>query len=284
VKSRIKIGKRSRLSIPQDFQVEKYSVCKKWGVKEWSNAISLRVSLRNEWNKLARKIFDIEDIDMVYGYLKTKVSQIIKDPHDFNENNNWSGMASLISDQSVADLFEDAEEDRLLSSSWRTDYLKWRSMPAIELYYYDRGLNESLIERIEKTPSWVMKREELGQGGIATINVSMDGDSEEIVKEFRNWLKRTKSKMNLPNKYPSFDKNSFSDWYNDRVLPCFDLELYKIIHHGWFPMKDMAEALFPHRMSSGENIVEMVRRTTIPNSLRIVSAGVATSLVRMLKA
>lgn len=161
MKSRIKIGKRSRLSIPQEFDVGKYSVCKGWGVKEWSKAISQRVSIRKEWNISARKLFDSEDVDAVYERLKTIASNLIKYPHDLNENSNWSGKLKLISDQSVVDFFEDAEEDRLFSSPWRADYLKWRSMPAIEIYDYDKDSHGNLVQRIEKTPSWVMKKEEL---------------------------------------------------------------------------------------------------------------------------
>lgn len=285
MKSRMKLDKRSRLFIPKEFQLEKYKACEKWGVEEWSKAISLRVSLRSEWNRSIRKLFDIEDIEMMYGYFKTSSDRLIEEPIKYYGNENFSRPMRFINDQSVADLFEDAEDDRLLSSSWRADYLEWRLTPDLLLYKLERDLHKNLVERVEKTPSWVMKSKELGLTGVATINVQMNGDSAEIVKEFRAWLKRTKNEMNLPKNFPDFDKNTFLDWCDNRVLPCFDLVLYKTIHNGWISFADMAEALFPVSKSSSANIIngDKVGRTIIPNSLRIVSTGVAASLARTLK-
>ena len=285
MKSRIKLDKRSRLFIPNEFQLKKYEDCEAWGIEEWSKAISHRVSLRSEWNRSIRKLFDIEDIEMVYGYFKTSSDRLIEEPLKYYENKNFSKPMRFINDQSVADLFEDAEDDRLLSSSWRADYLEWRLTPDLVLYELERDLHKNLVERVEKTPSWVMKSKELGQTGVATINVQMNGDSAEIVKEFRAWLKRTKNEMNLPKNYSSFDKKTLSYWCNDRVLPCFDLVLYKSIHNGWFSLKDMTEALFPVHMSDANKIKDeaQVKRTIIPNALRIVSTAVAVSLARTLK-
>lgn len=288
MKSGLKIGNRSKPSIQKYFQLGKYDACKDWGAEEWYKAISYRVNLKkrwNRWNESIRKNDHVDGVEQEYNLFKYSAERLIEDPLYCADNLDSSRPVRHVYDQSVADLFGDARDDRLISSSWGEDYLKWNSIPIHVRYALEKNLHEGLVNKIEKTPTWFMKREEWGETEMATIHVHVNGDDAEIVNEFREWLRRTKEEMRVVKKVTNIDEEKFSKWCDDRVLPCFDLCHYEDVFKNKTPLRDLTEALFPVSMSLEDEIKneDQVKRTIIPNSLKIVSAGVAASLARMLK-
>jgi hypothetical protein len=283
VKSKLKPDKLRLSAIPNEFDLKKYDVCKNWGVEEWSKAISYRAYFRNDWNISIRKNFDVEDISEVYESFKILASQLLKEPFFDAYISHRVGKEVYIKDQSVADLFHDAEDERLACSPWRADYHKWLEIDYFSLHNTDT--NKELVERIENTPTWIMKREEWGGTGFATIHVNLRGVNTEIVKDFQAWLKATKKKMNLPNVPTQFDSEIFSDWCRKCVLPCFDLQLYRRIHNVNFKLIDIAQALFPDSNSLIEDIrsEDSIRKTIIPNARRVVSWEMGAALREALK-
>lgn len=283
MKSRLKIDNWCDLDIPKEFDLERYSVCKRWGLNEWSKAISHRAFFRKDWNRSTRKLFDFDQIGAIYDNYKNQACRLLEEPSRYIDCIFMDGDAAFITDQSVADLFEDAEDERLSCSSWRADYLEWSRLGRYSRY--ESGLYNNLIERVENTPTWIMKRNVLGVTGVATIHVDMCGENADILKEFRAWLKKTRKEMKLPKVPNNFDTDIFSDWCNDRILPCFDLLMYQTIHNGKFRLADITESLFPLCKSSSENIIyeDRIRRTIIPNALKVVSLEMALALTNALE-
>ena len=265
------------------FGINKYDACQSWGLKEWCSAISYRVFLQKDWSRSFRKNFDIEDEAVVYANYKSHACQLIENPLNQQGIYYGAGQVTLIKDQCVADLFEDGEDERLQDSSWRTDYLEWLATDPFTLYETNSRLE--LVKRIENTPTWLIKKDVFGQTGIASINVNLGGTDDEIVKEFKGWLKRTRNQMSLPRGSVDFDAGTFSSWCKNCVLPCFDLVFYEQIFKGNFRIKDFTEALFPSFISLNADAVseDQVRRTIIPNSLKTVSSTTAMALRSKMK-
>lgn len=278
MKTRLIVDSRSRLKLPDAFDIKKYDICKRWSIEEWYRAILYRSSLRRNWNRSVRKYFDAEDILPIYDKFKKQARLLIEAPIEQADNRLTFGTAHLIKDQSVADLFEDAEDSRILDSSYRTDYIKWSEIGIIS-----RSLDENkhLVDRVANTPTWKMKRDEYGETGRASIYVNLHGDNRDIIGAFEAWLNKTKKEMNLPKASGKYDDSVFSDWCNDRVLPCFDLVFYETVHNGYLDLSDLAKALFPVAIKD-ISYEDSIKRTVRPKSLKIVSSATVAALTKAL--
>lgn len=273
-RSLLKLPKFRTLNVPPTFKLKKYDACKRWRLDEWSNAISDRVFLLKDWIKSSRKEWDLEDVDKVYTNYKAHVDELISEltaePRIFHIEHN----RSLVLDHTIADFFEDAGNKQFFNSHWFETYSKWSR---IDIFMFnlagstyksddfeDFESASKVIDLVEKTPSWVMRREVSGTArSVATAEVNLAASDADIVNDFRDWLKETRTKMGLQRISHDRGDNDFSKWHLDKALPCFDLILYAKIHNGKFSNSALAKAL-------GES-EERVRKTIVPNVFKIVS-------------
>ncbi|MFA9439974.1 DUF6387 family protein [Uliginosibacterium sp. sgz301328] len=281
MRAKIRLDEQRLLSIPPIFDISKYDACKRWGVLEWHRAIEYRVFLSADWKKSTKREFDIEDVENIYVNYKGHVENLIKKP--FCKYTVHSvGTKRLVRDYTVADLFESLDDERITSSSWVDKFNSWNAMDYFTRYEIE-GSRE-LVNLIEKMPTWKMMQDVYGPTRSATITINMSGDDEAIKKEFSAWLKTTREEMNLKKPLGGINEFTFSDWHNDRVLPCFDLLLYQEIHNGHFKLSELNDALFPNDKWPNKSWHDenRLRRTVMPNALKVVSATTASALEKEL--
>lgn len=137
------------------------------------------------------------------------------------------------------------------------------------------------------SPNWgffVPADEEYGQGSkcsdslrIAHLVVNLDATDESLSKSFNHWLKDVREYLKVPApKAKMFSEVDFSRWYNNKILPYYDLNRWAQLEGVSLSQATIGDAIFPGPNQG--NRAERVRKTTKKIAEEILQRPVALAL------
>lgn len=279
-------AQHSTQKIPKEFQVSNYSACASWGLQQWADALLCRRQLRTHWKLACQKGSDNAPAHLIQNVLDATQKMLSLPLTTESSLPLYIPNISPIKDQSAYNFFCDAE---IINER---EYLSWDARFKYALYYHfaeDEDGNEVIkgefeesiardIQRILETPAWRMHREVSQYPRDFMILVNLGASDELLIKEFKDWIKKTRKEADIPQIRRSYFANDFQDWHLQRLLPYLDLMFWAETHKKSFIQAQIGLTLFPNDYDG--NPGEKVRKTIIPNAEKLISDEVVLALTR----
>lgn len=243
---RLEKKKLNRLSdIPSWFDIRKYDNALSYGLKEWHEQIKARselydfIEIETNYNKMTSidAIKNWENLMKTYPIFEKnddKVLEMLKyfDNIDFRENTTESVRDFSASD--LKNINQAIDFDDELSSYCKNSMSK------------EMQLNVKTAVNLGKTSILLHKNvcNFISQKAVA-LTVNLEVTDEQLVIEFKSWLKLARTNFNCHATEEMFTSNDFSKWCEYAVLPYFDLTTWAALHGKEVTQDLMAEVLFP---------------------------------------
>ncbi|MFL9952792.1 DUF6387 family protein [Paraburkholderia nemoris] len=275
--------------IPSDFRLESYDVCATWGVEEWRDALTHR-SLLHLFSRLPVEDLDDDPEFISVEYLRECALGYLIDPFPVIGEEDRIYRA-----KSAAPSIRDLTGSDFYLGFYKLDESGYETPSALAkkvakrtgiLDVQDVEGNQIEIEatyamaKLDLTPAWQIYRDASGSDDKFWIEVELGESDEELIKEFKRWLKRTRQSAGIPKIPKRFDKSDFMDWHSKRLLPYLDLTLWSWAHGGSLSPSVLGSALFPDEVTRSpmRDVEPMIRRTTALHAGRLISWQVVNTL------
>ncbi|MBC3863743.1 hypothetical protein H8K32_16670 [Undibacterium jejuense] len=278
-------GLHSTQKTPEEFHISNYNVCASWGLQQWTDALLSRWRIRVHWKLACQN----GTSDKAPAHLIQNVRDTAKKmlSHPLTTDSGlplYSPHTSPIKDQSAYNFFSDAD---IINEP---EYLSWHARFKHALYYHfaeDEDGNEVIEGEFEKsiasdiqlvleTPAWKMHREVSKHPKDFMISVNLGASNELLMKEFKDWIKKTRKEANIPQIHGFYDNDDFEVWHRERLLPLMDLMFWADVHKESITQAQIGLALFPNDYE--RDLGEKIRKTTIPNAKKLISKEVVLAL------
>lgn len=278
--------------IPSDFRLEKYDVCSTWGVEEWCQALTDRAHSRQFLSLQTGDLAETTESgtgyidplrDVALGYLADPSPHIVDDDPVYPPD--WQ---RLIRDLTGSDLYyglfrvgkpgyeESAELAKKVARLTGLSDARGSEQRQIEL--------EAILamRKLDEMPAWQIHRHANSLEDKFWIEVELGSSDDELVKQFKRWLKQTRKDAGLLKKMQKrFRGSDFADWHSKRLLPYLDLTLWARAHGGSLSSTVLGSALFPNEPMRGgkmRTVEPMIRRTVAPQAEQLLSWQVRNAL------
>lgn len=282
-------------TIPNEFNLSAYDICRTWKLEDWAVALSTRMLLYRHWRLACLEGEDDETPEKMILDVRDMAQKMLQNPLETVSISSVSmDSLSRIRDQSVSEFFEgyyvvaDCDSD----NSNEKSYKKWvECLHLSEIPVEDEGNvwvngqeDRSLTESIraanhilEGTAAWKMHREYLEYQKPFFIAVDLGVSNERLMKDFKDWLKKTRAAVGVAPKIGLFDETDFLRWHEQRLLPFLDLTFWAATRGKRIQQFVMGCRLFPDDLEKSPE--SRVRKTVAPNALEIVSEEVVSALI-----
>jgi hypothetical protein len=257
-------------------------------MEEWWDALNHR-SLLHLFSRLPVEELDEEDISIEYlrecalGYLADPFPVIGEDDRIYPAKAAHTSIRDLTGSDFYLGLYKLDDTGYATPSALakkvaqRTGFLDVQDVEGcqreMEAIY--------AMAKLDQTPAWQIYRDANVVDDKFWIEVELGESDEELVKEFKRWLKRMRQSAGIPRIAKRFDKSHFMDWHSKRLLPYLDLTLWATVHGGSLGPTAMGYVLFPDeplRDRRMRNIEPMIRRTIAPQARQLISWQVVNTL------
>ncbi len=241
---------------PANFDLGRYD-CANWTYEIWRNAFFYRrvAGTRMHWVSEAA---GTKWSDNATANLIKEIESFFKDPSGKSSVNQaeFRGAPGSKRDHGVRDrtvLDEFASMDQLDNgelSPWEQIYAAWKNE---DIYTLSTTIREAepdidcLLHELEHRPLW----QALPRSGTPNffVAVALEKPDAELVRDFKDWLKRTRRDSGLKAAIAPITVSHMDKWHDSRVLAYIDLSLYAKVIGSKFTIEDMAAILFGERLS-----------------------------------
>ncbi|WP_175803710.1 DUF6387 family protein [Burkholderia ambifaria] len=146
---------------------------------------------------------------------------------------------------------------------------------------FDRSRDNDKVTDIDKQllskPMWMMFTEcDLGYEDNVAVRVNLHCSEEKIVRDFTNWLRRTRERLSISAPRRPVQSRDFEEWSRFKVLPFLDLWLWSRVHDIRIPHQEIGVALFPDELDV--NVAERIRKVVVPLAKRICAESFTDAL------
>ncbi|ASW00016.1 DUF6387 family protein [Paraburkholderia aromaticivorans] len=276
--------------LPDNFKLSRYDTCAGWGASEWWQALAHRRPI-HDWSYLTpEEMAEDEDNPDLLDILQGNALAFLENPQPIVEGEKRPfpayGMDCPIRDLTGADYYDGLFK---MNSMWYETHaaLARRACHRADVMPFeeidDGADGHKAFWQLEKIPAWALHREASEPADRFCIQVQLGASDDDLVSEFKAWLKRIRKEAEIPQIPKAFDASHFSDWHERRLLPYLDLTLWARLHGGSFNLTALGYALFPDealRGSKMRDVEPMVRRTIGPRARSLISIEVIATLNR----
>ncbi|VWD17385.1 DUF6387 family protein [Burkholderia contaminans] len=282
-----------RSEIPKNFDLNRYEICATWSAKEWWQALVFRHSA-NLYLDLAPTRYESEglDPDEVLKFWGDWVSDLFDNPlPDIGDEDRIYPSdfhRSPIRDLNGSDFYEgfykiDDEEYRTSSTLAKAVAKRTGVM---DFNYPEQQQIEiaalHAMATLDTTPAWRIHRDAHSFGDRFRIDVDLGASDEEIIKDFKLWLKGIRKEAEIPVIRRALSQEDFNDWHQKRLLPYLDLVLWSAARGGSFTSSVLGYVLFPDEGAQNHvrGIESVIRRTIAPQARALVNWQLVKALYR----
>jgi hypothetical protein len=267
--------KRSKfVGFPKEFDIRKYDVCEQFGLKEWYSNIQIRAAQfhmlrdhidhygeemrRVSYRLFVSPIFESGKITENAGYSKDiKKSQVC----DMTALDYLTGHTTLDSHNDKHKPYLDAKS--VLDADLEAEAFNPDSNDV------EAAFNVLAIAARKMEPAW--------NPGEAHVTVNLYASEENLVNDFRRWIRETRSDMGIPDIKSRFDSTDFTEWNKYRILAYLDLYLWSQIFGHRPTNQQIGIALFPDDYMV--NLSDRIRKTVAPMALSLVHEAMVDALL-----
>lgn len=282
--------------LPDKFRLENYQVCATWGVKDWWQALVYRhmpyLYLNLSPDDYAKEGIDREEAsDMWADWILEIFDDPMPDLGDGDRLYPAEFSRNAIRDLTGSDFFEGfykLNDEGYATSSELAKKVARRTgiMEAGDLQQNKTEIDAlRAIADLDRMPAWQIHRDAYAVGNRFRIDVDLGAADEDLVKEFKRWLKRIRKDAEIPQVSKRFDQRNFIDWHEKRLLPCLDLLLWAQANGGSITLPVLGNVLFPdeHGRDHVRGVEAMIRRTTIPQARMLANWHLVKALYRQMR-
>ncbi|MGU7853103.1 DUF6387 family protein [Burkholderia orbicola] len=249
----------SRAVVPRNFQLGRYAATDSFDIVDWVLNLEARFFLlclsssEKDHSKGTENFVNSLLDDPV---VKPAAASISGPPQDF----------SAVMDFDISDYFwGGVQDDRFASYKEAFD----RSLDAGKITDIDRELLSK--------PMWMMFAEcDLGYEENVVVRINLHSSEEKIVRDFTNWLRRTREHLSISAPRRPVQRRDFEEWSRFKVLPFLDLWLWSRVHGIRIPHQEIGVALFPDELDV--NVAERIRKVVVPLAQKICAESFTDAL------
>ncbi|MGM3273719.1 DUF6387 family protein [Ralstonia sp. 24A2] len=256
--------KKSTKKVPKEFDISKYDACENFGSVEWYT----NLAHRGLWQQIMHNYQGGHS-----DALRQSITRLLSTPLDADPKiGEWDDFRSRVLSTQVRPMSAlDYLSGKLnLPPEWSGDYLEVLS--AWESSIKSDGVVGGGVAAPEllDVPAWQML-EDCGVNtfGEVPVTVNLYASEEQLVDDFREFLRETRAAMGIPNLQKRFNQSDFDGWHEFRILAYLDLTAWAEIHGASISQQEMGFALFPGEYDV--SLADRVRKVVKPLALAAVA-------------
>jgi len=260
-------------NIPDKFEISAYDECAKWGLQEWTAALTARMNIRHGWRWACLEGKSEDVPNNLLRNAREAADKLLCEPTDTDLSVSKSySVLTAIRDQSAAEYFHG------LDTFNDPRYVEWVNRFTASTMIQDDDDAELVLDmkRLYETPAWRMHADCSATGNSLFIAVDLGVPDDQLVKEFKKWIGDTRKAAGTASIPRRYNNKDFVDWHENRLLAYLDLTFWASTRNKEFTHKTVAHAIFP--FGSEKRDSEIVRRTIRTKANRIVSDEVVSAL------
>ena len=241
---------------PAIFDLNRYN-CATWTYETWRNAFFYRrvASTRMQWvtEAAGTKWSENATADLI-----KIIESFFSDPSG-KINVNQAGPQSAIDskedlgvrDRTILDEFSSLDKFKNGElSPWEHIHAVWTNEDVSDLPTTIREAEPDiarLVHELEHRPLWQVQQRSATPDFF--VSVALNKPDAELVRDFKDWLKRTRRDSGLKAATSPITASHIDKWHDSRVLAYIDLCLYAKVLGSKFTIENMASTLFGERLS-----------------------------------
>lgn len=284
--------------LPSDFRLGNYDVCPTWGAEEWWQALTHRYAVHlysqlpvEDYTESAEEAADAIKFSKECSllYFSDPLPIIGDEDRVHPVNGTRSPIRDLTGSDFYLGLYNLDEQGYEVAAELAKKVAKRTGiMDARDVK--QQGVEVDALRAmaaLDLTPAWQIHRDANRVGDKFWIEVELGASDDELVKEFKDWLRQIRKAADIPRIPKRFDSSHFKDWCSKRLLPYLDLTLWARAHGGAISASLLGYILFPDeplRDARMRNIEPMIRRTIAPQARQLVTWQVVNTLYRQVHA
>jgi hypothetical protein len=282
-------AKRAQFSdLPSNFDIAKYAICADWSLGWWVANLLHRIYRRQS----------IEGIERDQKYLRMMqeaATEAFDDP-ELNWGNDdegqlfgipseWPALARRVIDLTAMDvlrardLFDDAAFSAYTSAYEKSTNAADPFRPGVHNHEASED-DWKAVRKLEGVSQLEMMREcgggEYDPGPFAFASVDLMAPDEELIDDFREWLRNARNHRGISGVPRSFTSDDMRLWSSMQVLAYIDLTLWAQMNGLTIGAAVMGRALFPNEFDIG--LEDRVRKVVSREAHRLMSMETLRSM------
>lgn len=258
-------------SVISNFDVALYATCEKWGIQEWTLAIQHRLVLEAVLEHRAR----IGGSSAEPGFdqlVSALLRPIRRHPTDLTYvNQELTYVAPTIRDMTVSDLASFEADYR---AAQIPDFWESAEDAVVDEQSSPCNIDDLSLDHILYRPT----------DDQVAIVVDLKKTDDDIVKEFKCWLKQKRNKAKPKvgqKKWARFDEGHLAKWHRYQLLACIDLKLQvkAIDELEQLTEKIICNTIFPDTKLDQQDQIDRIQSTILPWIDRVLNYRTLSALV-----
>lgn len=122
----------------------------------------------------------------------------------------------------------------------------------------------------------LMRKAGIDCGGDNSLVVDLNSTDEELITDFKNWLKHYRLASGCVSRPMRYSKKDFDEWYGKGILPFIDLVHWSRLNNTTITQKVLGDVIFPDEPDI--DTTERIRKTTKPLARMLLKGSVYKAL------